>query len=250
MPNIKPVTKTVTLFITGVVIWSLSAGTAGAVPPHQDADGQVYVVLKDDWLSKIALKYYGDMFAYPLIVEATNAKAAEDDGFALIENPDSIEVGQKLWIPTTTSAATASRRLTLNDLRNGAYQGIYEQPVQLSDGEYAGEPFVEGGASRPTVTLVDMFNSWGDLNGDGIQDAAVILAENSGGSGVFIYLAAVTDQEGKPVNVATQLLGDRVDLKSLSKPHIITFELVNGELVATQYDINLYGSEGLHLTKQ
>lgn len=63
------------------------------------ADGQAYIVQADDWLSKLADKFYGDMFTYPAIVEATNAEAAQDDSFAVIDNPDLIEIGQKLWIP-------------------------------------------------------------------------------------------------------------------------------------------------------
>ena len=74
-------------------------GTAVAAPQSQDSDGEVYIVQADDWLSKLAEKFYGDILAYPDIVEGTNAKAAEDDSFAVIEDPDVIEVGQKLWIP-------------------------------------------------------------------------------------------------------------------------------------------------------
>jgi LysM repeat protein len=198
-----------------VLVLSLTMGIALAAPPSQEAGGQVYVVQKDDWLSKIAEKYYGDMMAYPRIVEATNAKAAEDSSFAVIENPDLIGIGQKLWIPSMAPVSSAAK-LTPDALRNATYQGIYDEPVQLADGKYEGEPFVEGGASRPTVVFADPFTAFGDLNGDGIEDAAVILAENSGGSGVFIYLAAVVDQDGMPVNAATRLLGDRVEIKSLT----------------------------------
>jgi hypothetical protein len=65
----------------------------------QDSDGSEYTVQAGDWLSKIAEKYFGDAVAYPTIIEATNAKAGEDNTFAAIANPDLIEVGQKLWIP-------------------------------------------------------------------------------------------------------------------------------------------------------
>jgi hypothetical protein len=78
---------------------ALAAPSQQAIPPCQETGGEEYVVQADDWLSKIALKYYGDMFAYPVIVEATNAQAAEDDSFTVIDNPDLIEMGQKLWIP-------------------------------------------------------------------------------------------------------------------------------------------------------
>lgn len=191
-------------------------GIALAGPPSQTETGTVYTVQKDDWLSKIAQKYYGDMVAYPVIVEATNARAAEDSSFAVIENPDLIEIGQKLWIPDVAPPPSAAGRLTSDILRNATYQGIYDQPVALTDGKYEGEPFVEGGASRPTVIFADPFAAFGDLNGDGVEDAAVILVESSGGSGAFIYLAAVINQNGQPVNVATTFLGDRVQPASAS----------------------------------
>ena len=43
------------------------------------------IVQADDWLSKIADKFYGDILAFPAIVEATNAKAAIDDSYTTIE---------------------------------------------------------------------------------------------------------------------------------------------------------------------
>jgi iron(III) transport system substrate-binding protein len=76
-----------------------------ATPATQE-NGQNYVVQADDWLSKLAEKFYGDALAYPAIVEATNAKAAEDDSYPVIDNPDVIEVGQKLFIPTAQEAST------------------------------------------------------------------------------------------------------------------------------------------------
>jgi hypothetical protein len=105
--------------------------------------------------------------------------------------------------------------LTEEMLKNAEYQGIYQQPVQLVAGAYEGEPFVEGGASRPTVTFMEP-TAFGDLNGDGVDDAAALLVESSGGSGSFVYLAAVLNQEGSPKNVATQLLGDRAQVQALT----------------------------------
>jgi hypothetical protein len=66
----------------------------------QAPEGREYTVQAEDWLSKLAEKEYDDPMAYPVIVEATNAKAAEDNSFAVIDNPDIIEIGQKLWLPT------------------------------------------------------------------------------------------------------------------------------------------------------
>jgi branched-chain amino acid transport system substrate-binding protein len=87
-----------------MVIFSLLTGVAMAAAPVAQAGGQEYVVQADDWLSKLAEKTYGDVLAWPIIWEATNAKAAEDSSFALIENPNLIEVGQKLWIPDPENA--------------------------------------------------------------------------------------------------------------------------------------------------
>ncbi len=88
-----------------------------ATPANQDISGEIYVVQADDWLSKIAEKYYGDRLAYPAIVEATNAKAAEEDTFAFIGDPDWIEVGQRLWIPDRALAdeILASPAILAND---------------------------------------------------------------------------------------------------------------------------------------
>jgi len=112
-------------------------------------------------------------------------------------------------------STTATGPLTEEMLKNAEYQGIYREPVQLQDGTYEGEPFVEGSASRPTVTFVEPYAA-GDLDGDGQDDAVVLLVENSGGSGSFVYLAAVLNREGVPANVATQLLGDRAQVQSLA----------------------------------
>ena len=62
------------------------------------------VVQADDWLSKLAEKFYGDPLAYPAISEATNAKAQTDDSYAAIENVDLIEIGWKLCVPSAADA--------------------------------------------------------------------------------------------------------------------------------------------------
>jgi heat shock protein HslJ len=100
-------------------------------------------------------------------------------------------------------------------LKNTEYHGIYAETIRLTDGMHEGEPFVEGGASRPTVTFTGVY-AFGDLNGDGVDDAVAVLVENSGGTGSFRYLAAVLNQGGSPKNVATYFLGDRGQVQSVS----------------------------------
>jgi multiple sugar transport system substrate-binding protein len=62
------------------------------------------VIQADDWLSKLADKFYGDPLAYPAIAEATNAKAATDDSYATIVNVDLIEPGWKVCVPSAEDA--------------------------------------------------------------------------------------------------------------------------------------------------
>ncbi len=65
------------------------------------------VVQGDDWLSKIADKFLGDPLAFPAIVDATNAKNATDSSYAKITDPNVIEVGWKLCIPSSAAATAA-----------------------------------------------------------------------------------------------------------------------------------------------
>lgn len=91
------------LFMAG----SLSLNTAAAAPPQQAPEGQEYIVQAGDTLSILADSFLGDVSAFPQIVEATNAKAGEDSSFAIIDDPGLIEVGQKVWIPTTEAGGQA-----------------------------------------------------------------------------------------------------------------------------------------------
>jgi len=74
-----------------------------AAPPAQD-EGQDYTIVSDDWLSKLADKYLGNALSYPAIVSLTNEKAAADSTYATIANPDVIEVGWKIYIPSAAEA--------------------------------------------------------------------------------------------------------------------------------------------------
>ena len=75
-----------------------------AAPLHQVPEGEEYIVQGGDWLSKIAEKYYGEAQQYPIIIEATNAKAGQDSSFTAITNENLIEIGQKLWVPVERDA--------------------------------------------------------------------------------------------------------------------------------------------------
>ena len=103
---------------------------------------------------------------------------------------------------------------TTLELANATYSGIMDDPVTLIDGRWEGKPFVEGGASRPTVGLVQDFVLSGDLDGDGSDEAVALLWESSGGSGNRLFLAVMGRRDETATNLATILIGDRVQIRS------------------------------------
>jgi heat shock protein HslJ len=55
----------------------------------------------------------------------------------------------------------------------------------------------------------------GDLTGDGIEEAAVLLASNFGGSGAFLHVAVVGQQASGLRNLDTRFVGDRMQVRDL-----------------------------------
>jgi len=104
---------------------------------------------------------------------------------------------------------------TLREAENAEYRGIYDYPVRLADGRYDGEPFVEGGASRPTVQLLGDLLETGALEGDETKEAVVLIVESSRSSGSFVYLAVIARRTVNVENTSTILVGDRVQIRSL-----------------------------------
>jgi len=121
---------------------------------------------------------------------------------ALAASPAKPSAKQQLSLPLTDAVA------------NMTYSGIYEDDVTLTNGHWEGEPFVADGASRPVVGIIDDFMLTGDLDGDGTDEIVVFLWENSGGSATSIYLAVAGSGDGQKRNLATALVGDRVQLRS------------------------------------
>lgn len=113
--------------------------------------------------------------------------------------------------PTVAAAAAQeapSAALGAESLANATYESMLANgPVQLVDGQY------EDTANKIIVVLAEQPRAYGALNGE--NAAAVLIGENGGGSGIFTSLAVVLEQDGAPVNVATALLGDRVNVFSL-----------------------------------
>ena len=116
--------------------------------------------------------------------------------------------------PVTRTVHASDGVPTTTELENATYSGVEDGPVTLSNGYWEGEPYVEGGAARPRVGPVKDASFMDDLDGDGQQEAAVILWQSAAGTGSNTYIAVMSKQNGGVNNVSTVLIGDRVKLRS------------------------------------
>lgn len=85
---------------------------------------------------------------------------------------------------------------------------ISGQDYTLTNGRVEKE-IAPGSASKDVVTVYGKV-VMGDLNGDGVPDATMILTQNAGGSGTFFYVVEAINVGGvfKPTNA--MLIGDRI----------------------------------------
>lgn len=122
------------------------------------------------------------------------------------------------WLQGCVSANPPSAAdLSLDALRNLPYTGISEdgRAIALRAGRWEGKPSEPGSAAVPTLVFSGERVARGDLDGDGNAEAVVVLDSWTGGSGVFSYIAVVSGRTGKATNTATQLLGDRVQVRDV-----------------------------------
>lgn len=100
------------------------------------------------------------------------------------------------------------------------------QKVILKKGK-SKQKAVSGSKSRLTVRYIGI-NATGDLNSDGIEDVALILTKETGGSGTFYYVAAALSGNNKKQGTNAILLGDRIKVSKL--------EIKDGKVFVHYYD--------------
>jgi len=107
--------------------------------------------------------------------------------------------------PATTPAAISAAALA-----NATYPSklVESGTATLTDGRYRDE---ERGI---TITLIPEHLAHATLEGEAV--AAVLLAENGGGSGTFVTLVLVRNEAGQPVAAASTFLGDRPRVKQVA----------------------------------
>lgn len=112
--------------------------------------------------------------------------------------------------PESATRPREPAELSAAALRNASFGLPYakEPEVRLTEGVFRDT------AQRVTTQMLPEY-AVGDLDGDGVPDAAIVLATNTGGSGVFHDLVAVVNAGGVPRSAATEPLGDRVVLEGV-----------------------------------
>ena len=148
------------------------------------------------------------------------------DGFGCGSKQRSAKDRETRQAPTPAPhVVPGTTELTLTQLENATYHGIEVAPgpVTLKEGRWEGEPVQPGAASRPAVHFVRDYVLRGDVDGDGEAEAVVLLGASSGGTGELLYLAVVKQKEQGIANVATALLGDRVQVRAgrIGSGHIV-----------------------------
>jgi tryptophan-rich sensory protein len=121
-------------------------------------------------------------------------------------------------IPTTEMEHAA-------DYKNATYL-IEGRAVMLVNG-LSEEALTPGSASR-SLTRYFGNEAFGDLDGDGKEDVAFLLTQNSGGSGTFYYVVAALKTDTEYLGTNAILLGDRIAPQ--------TTEIQNGHVVVNYAD--------------
>ena len=143
-----------------------------------------------------------------LLVGVLTACASSGQAAPTAQAPTSLPAQE----PASTAIPTPAA-LSEDLLKNTSFTLPDIGEVRLKDGHFE-QKYGEGATQVNRVDLQK--EAVGDLNNDGVADAAVILAVNTGGTGVFIYLVVLTNQDGIPVQAVTKKLGDRVQVQTLA----------------------------------
>jgi branched-chain amino acid transport system substrate-binding protein len=190
------VKKLLNLFLVLAFALSLAPHAVSAAPVLQDvACEEDAVVQADDWLSKLADKFYGNILAFPAIVEATNQQNAVDDTYANIENPDLIEPGWKLCIPSNADAE--------------AMLGVESAPVAAAPA--SGDPITIG----VSLPLSGRFSEPGTAAQRGYEVWATMVNEAGGLLGRPVELSVLdnnSDQDTAVADYEKLITVDQVDL--------------------------------------
>jgi len=127
-------------------------------------------------------------------------------------------------LPTPTLPPDV-QRLSMLLIENAQYNSPIWGTFALTNGIYYRTPN-EPNAS-PNLYSTKLFDlvAYGELNADGVEDAAVILQTHNGGNGDMKELAVLLNQGGQPYNISTVDIGSPVAVED--------FQIQSGEIIVT-----------------
>jgi hypothetical protein len=132
--------------------------------------------------------------------------------------------GLGYWFYQSKTENIATKKITI-DPKNCTYI-VDGKNVTLKNG-YSEEQIFPGSAPE-IVTQYFGNEAVADFNGDGIEDTAFLLTQNSGGSGTFYYVVAALGSKDGCKGTNAVLLGDRIAPQ--------TTEFNNGEIIVNYAD--------------
>jgi hypothetical protein len=128
---------------------------------------------------------------------------------------DAVEATQTSVVteePTEAFTPTPEPGLTIEHLKNSVFFAPEsQQAIQLTDGKFEG-------AGDNGAIVVEMLPqvAIGDLNDDNVDDAALLLAETMGGTGVFVSLIIITSDGEGYLQAGEVFIDDRPKIDSVT----------------------------------
>jgi hypothetical protein len=203
-----------------MVLLLLSAGSSTAQAP----DGQAYVVQADDRLPKLAEKYYDSPLAVSTIIRGTNAKTAEDNSFTAITHPNTLEIGQKLWLPAEP-IHEARGELRLRTWVSGSLVGTGVKvtlPFELKGDAHIFVPLQLNGATEPLEVVLDTGSGTSFISPEAARQAGIVPETSMQEFGVAFVDIGVGEAQFADIGV---LVGDR---HTTDKTSFLSCELQHG----------------------
>lgn len=157
------------------------------------------------------MKFYGALLSglFALLATSCSPAALVVEATATAE---ALQTAVPTEEPTEIPTPTPDPGLTFEKLRNSVFFAPEsQQAVQLTDGKF--ESVTDAGTL--TIEILPQI-AIGDLNADGVEDAALFLSENTGGTGVFVSLVVITSQEDGYLQAGEILIDDRPIIDSLT----------------------------------
>jgi rhamnose transport system substrate-binding protein len=195
-----------TLVVLLVMAFLVALVPAGAVYAQATkvACESDYTVQANDWLSKLADKYYGDVLAYPAIFDATNAAGGD---YAKIANADRIEIGWKLCIP---SKADAQKLMAAQGKQMAAGAAAPAAAGAAAPAATAAPAAAAAGGKKIALVPKATGNPYFAAVQTGAQEAAKTLGDT------LIFQAPATPDVAGQIDIINGLIAQKVDAIGVS----------------------------------